>query len=78
MAVLEKVAEDPREEQTESNEKADDRRTKQRNEKSMKNINTAKDALLPLTDKTLPYWETTKYAYHRRRPDSTQRILWNF
>lgn len=59
MAVLEKALKD--ETVQEEAGKAEERRNNRRNEKSMKNINNNKDALVPLTEKSLPYWETTKY-----------------
>eukprot|EP01127_Copromyxa_protea_P012839 TRINITY_DN3379_c0_g1_i1.p1 TRINITY_DN3379_c0_g1~~TRINITY_DN3379_c0_g1_i1.p1 ORF type:complete len:678 (+),score=195.99 TRINITY_DN3379_c0_g1_i1:14-2047(+) len=64
VAVFEKSAVAPEaKEQTEEGEPASKSQLKKqarRNEKSMKNINTGKDALVPLSEKARPFWDTTK------------------
>lgn len=44
-------------------EEKDEKKNARKNEKSMKNINKGKDALVPLPEKSKPYWETTKYVW---------------
>jgi hypothetical protein len=59
VAVLEKSATP---EGAESENPEGEKKNNRPNQKNQKNINTAKDALVPLTEKSLPFWHTTKYV----------------